>query len=472
MFAKTLHDWAWAMTHSGFYAFAGGWERQGPKFRPAGAGPRGVWLAMMVWLLLFASGLRCVDAAVEYPVFGLNFSPYVRGQDPNRGVIVSREQIRQRLRIIAPHTRWIRTYGTTHGLAKAGHLAHRKGLKAAVGAWLGPVVAANEAEIRKLIAMGRKGQLDIAIVGSEVLQRGDLTPRQLLSYIHRVKTALPNLPVAYADIHQQWLDHPEIIAAVDIVLFHHYGYWEGLEVGQAVTALHQRYLALRDMAAGKPVWVGESGWPSCGETRGDAVPSLANANAYFLNFVSWAEANAVNYLYFEAFDERWKADYEGPQGACWGVWDNRGRLKPGMQAVFEGQRVSDHWSQPAKPPVTSPVIPPGNPTLEFTWVPPIGSEADLLGRALNVKPADYRVAVYIRVGEGWWTKPYDFSPLTPLGSDGSWSCDITTGGDDPRATAIKAYLVPAGYSPPIILGDAKLPATLDQNAVAWIEVSR
>jgi len=460
MFAKTLHDWARAMNRSGFYAFACGWERQGPKFRPATAGRRGVLLAMMVWFLLFASGLRCVDAAVEYPVFGLNFSPYVRGQNPNWGAVVSRKQIQQRLKIIAPHTRWIRTYGTTHGLAKAGRLAHRKGLKAAVGAWLGPVVAANEAEIRKLIAMGRKGHLDIAIVGNEVLGRGALTPQQLLSYIHQVKTALPNLPVAYADGYQQWLDHPEIIAAVDIVLFHHYGYWEGLEVGQAVPALHQRYLTLRDLTAGKPVWVGESGWPSCGETRGDAIPTLANANAYFLNFVSWAEANAVNYLYFEAFDERWKADEEGPQGACWGIWDKRGRIKPGMQAVFEGQRVSDNWSQS------------GTPTLEFISVPPIGSEADLLGRALHVKPADYRVAVYIRVGAGWWTKPTAASPLTPIRADGTWTCDITTGGNDPQATAIKAYLVPTGYSPPIILGDAKLPATLDQNAVAIIEVNR
>jgi hypothetical protein len=31
--------------------------------------------------------------------------------------------------------------------------------------------------------------------------------------------------------------------------------------------------------------------------------------------------------------------------------------------------------------------------------------------------------------------------------DGRWSRDITTGGQDERATAIMAYLLPAGYTP-------------------------
>jgi exo-beta-1,3-glucanase (GH17 family) len=44
----------------------------------------------------------------------------------------------------------------------------------------------------------------------------------------------------------------------------------------------------------------------------------------------------ADYYYFEAFDESWKAAYEGPQGAHWGSWTQDGTLKPGMQAVFDG----------------------------------------------------------------------------------------------------------------------------------------
>ena len=68
----------------------------------------------------------------------------------------------------------------------------------------------------------------------------------------------------------------------------------------------------------------------------DAVPSPENAGLYFRNFVSWARAGEVPYFYFEAFDELWKATYEGSPNACWGIWDRRGDMKPDMRAVFKG----------------------------------------------------------------------------------------------------------------------------------------
>jgi hypothetical protein len=71
-----------------------------------------------------------------------------------------------------------------------------------------------------------------------------------------------------------------------------------------------------------------------------------------------------------------------------------------------------------------------------------------------VNPGDYKVVVYIYVNyvqgwEGWWgPKPYYTSPLNGINSDGSWTCDITTGGDDAYATRIKAFLVPNSCTPP------------------------
>jgi len=107
--------------------------------------------------------------------------------------------------------------------------------------------------------------------------------------------------------------------------------------------------------------VSETGWPSCGNQVGDAVPSPENASFYFLNFVSWARANNVPYFYFEAFDESWKAVYEGPQGACWGIWDKDGNLKPGMQDVFDGKVMQDNWSSTAIPGSL------GSPCIGFTY---------------------------------------------------------------------------------------------------------
>lgn len=105
-------------------------------------------------------------------------------------------------------------------------------------------------------------------------------------------------------------------------------------------------------------------------------------------------------------------------------------------------------------------------------MPPYGSTQNLEGRVYCVNPADYKIAAYIYVGGGWWTKPYWASPLTPIRADGTFTVDITTGGSDPYATQIAAFLVPNGYNPPLMSGGAELPPELYQNAVAYKIVDR
>jgi hypothetical protein len=107
----------------------------------------------------------------------------------------------------------------------------------------------------------------------------------------------------------------------------------------------------------------------------------------------------------------------------------------------------------------------------FDSVPPYGSFDDLQGHVGCVNPADYQVAVYIKVG-GWWTKPSFEKPLTPILSDSTWVTDITTGGTDQYATEISAFLVPQGYQPPAMSGGAALPEELYMNAAANTSVIR
>lgn len=400
-----------------------------------------------------------------YKIYGLNFSPYMDDQDPNLGCEISEEQIRARMEIIADYTNWIRTFSSTHGLENCGFIAHSLGLKAALGAWLDSDPVTNEEEIENLIACAKAGDADMLIVGSEVLLRGDLSEDELISYINKVKQEVPDIPVAYADTYGTFLNHPDIIDAVDVILVNYYPYWEGIRVDQAVAAVNNWHQEILKIAQGKKVMVSETGWPSEGEQIGNAIPSPENASYYFLNFVSWARANNVDYFYFEAFDEPWKAKYEGLQGAHWGVWDKDGNLKPGMDCVFDGETVEDNWSNP---------LPggPGEPTIEFTYIPPYGSLDDLKGQVWHINPNNYKIAVYIYVNGGWWTKPYWSNPLTPIKTDGSWICDITTGGSDQNATKIVAYLLPNGYNPPLGKGESTLPQELENNAIAKLEIIR
>jgi exo-beta-1,3-glucanase (GH17 family) len=303
-------------------------------------------------ILIFLSGIiGCesvvpnIEPGVPEKVYGFNFGPYTKnGQDPNYGTVISKEQIRELLTIIAPYTEWVRTFGCTNGLENIGSIAHELGLKVAAGAWLSENLSANEEQISNLINVAQAGEADMLIVGSEVMLRRDVSEEELVGYINRVREALPGIPVTTADIYGELLAHPAVMAAVDVVLVNIYPYWEGITVNKAIYNLNFWHQQIDDVSQGKEVIVSETGWPSEGYTMGDAIPSPENASFYFLNFVCWAKVENVSYFYFEAFDEPWKAGYEGAQGAHWGVWDKDGNLKPGMQCVFDGETMFDNWS--------------------------------------------------------------------------------------------------------------------------------
>ncbi len=87
----------------------------------------------------------------------------------------------------------------------------------------------------------------------------------------------------------------------------------------------------------------------------------------------------------------------------------------------------------------------------FTYVPPYGTSGDLTGEVSDVSTADHKVLVYIYVG-GWWTKPTWAEPMTSINPDGTWTCDITTGGASERGSgrsAVRAARPCLPSSPPI-----------------------
>lgn len=73
--------------------------------------------------------------------------------------------------------------------------------------------------------------------------------------------------------------------------------------------------------------ISETGWPTQGQTVGEAEPSLINMMKYFINVVSWSKANNTDVYYFSSFDESWKVRHEGDVGARWGLWNKDEQLK-------------------------------------------------------------------------------------------------------------------------------------------------
>ncbi len=257
---------------------------------------------------------------------GLCFSPYVEGQDT--GDILSENQIIRRLDLIAPHTKWIRTFSCTEGNELIPEIAHKKGLKTLVGAWISDDKERNEKEIQSLIQLAKAGLVDIAAVGNEVLHRKEISEQELLGYIQRVRAALPDsIPVGYVDAYYQFLDKPTLVDACDVILANCYPFWEGSSNDFALNYL-SRMVNLTELSSnGKKVIITETGWPTKGENIEAAVPSHLNAMKYFIAVQDWAKNNEIELFYFSSFDESWKVKQEGEIGAGWGIWDKNENLK-------------------------------------------------------------------------------------------------------------------------------------------------
>ena len=269
--------------------------------------------------------IKLSQSVLNNGMHGLCFSPYEEGQKP--GDLISESQIRRKLELIKPYTKWIRTFSCTDGNEQIPVLAKEYGLKTLVGAWLGDDPIINEDEINGLVNLTNQGCVDIAAVGNEVMYREDLSEDELIDYINRVKSAIPNTPVGYVDAYYEFTDRPKITDVCDVILANCYPFWEGCSLEYSLVYMKQMYFQAMSAANGKKVIITETGWPSQGANLEGAFPSYENALKYFINAQNWSNDENIEMFYFSSFDESWKVGSEGDVGAFWGLWDKDEKLK-------------------------------------------------------------------------------------------------------------------------------------------------
>ena len=265
------------------------------------------------------------NETLKSDMHGICFSLYKDGQKP--GDIIPLEQVNNRIEILKPFVKWIRSFSCTDGNEHIPVIAKNNGIKTLVGAWLGNDLELNEKEIEGLISLAKQGYVDIAAVGNEVMYRGDLTETQLLNYLKRVKTELPNIPVGYVDAYYEFSHRPNITEACDVILTNCYPYWEGCPIEHSLNHFKNMYFSAQQAGNGKRVIITETGWPSQGGSLKGAIASNENAMEYFIKTLAWCKQNNIENFYFSSFDESWKVGPEGEVGAYWGLWDKNEILK-------------------------------------------------------------------------------------------------------------------------------------------------
>ncbi|NNF06545.1 MAG: glycosyl hydrolase, partial [Candidatus Eisenbacteria bacterium] len=144
---------------------------------------------------------------LERKIHGISFSPYREGQSP--GTILGATQIRERMSILKPYVKWIRSFSCTDGNELIPGIAAENGLKTMVGVWLDGDRDRNELEVANAIKVAQAGHAGILAGGNEVLLRDVLSAEELLAYIRRVKEAAPDVPVGYVDAYFKFVDYPQ-----------------------------------------------------------------------------------------------------------------------------------------------------------------------------------------------------------------------------------------------------------------------
>ncbi len=270
--------------------------------------------------------------APEPKLHCVSYTPFRGDQTPyDRSLVIPASQIAEDLDQLKPITDCVRIYATDQGLDATVPLAEERGMQVLLGIWIGAEPAVYEPQIVRAIALAKAHPKAIKaiIVGNEVLLRGEQSGETLAALVTRVKQAT-GLPVTYADVWGFWQKAPRVLVdAVDFMTIHILPYWEDDPAPSTMTVPHLEFVLgeMQRQFPGKRLMIGETGWPSAGRAREDAIPSIVDQARYLRDFLVYAKAHELDYNFIEAFDQPWKRAQEGAVGGYWGLFDGNRHAK-------------------------------------------------------------------------------------------------------------------------------------------------
>lgn len=278
------------------------------------------------------------------PMSVVAYSPYRDGQAPG-GAQPTKEQVREDLVMLKPYVDGVRVYGTDGANSYVADLCDELGIDLHIGAWIDGL-ASDEPNVHALATLVNANHKSIktAIIGNEVLARSAknmMTEEKLLALINIFKADFKatGVKIAAADTYPQWMvGRPNLAAAVDIVIWHTYGWWSGINIEKAYTLVSARYDDMLAKYPGKPLILGETGWPTMVDHMSmdmstTAVGSEANQALFYKEALAGMRARNLPMWMFSSIDEKWKGTSgEGEVGAHWGIFTSARQPK---QAALE-----------------------------------------------------------------------------------------------------------------------------------------
>jgi exo-beta-1,3-glucanase (GH17 family) len=305
-------------------------------------------------------------SAASAPIRGLDYGPFRGSENPRANryptKTVLQAHVDEDFKIInkVRMGNAVRIYGCTHNQDYIVWKSIASGLQAIPLADAKKDSADTDKEIQCLYAILKNPKVNpstvpFAIIGNEALKPlGTYTDGELIALIEKARQKSPNIKFTTAHLWSPYYfnEHCKlnVIKAgevcttrlgddVDVIFPNILPYWEpSLEdksIAEAVDFVVKVYKRLKNVYPKKRVIISETGWPSSGG-KNPLRTTVANQQLYWKLFLIAAKLHGMEYLGFEAFDERWKGlpGGEGPVGAHWGLFDENRKPK-GKIVSFE-----------------------------------------------------------------------------------------------------------------------------------------
>ncbi|KAJ1769261.1 hypothetical protein LPJ74_004197 [Coemansia sp. RSA 1843] len=244
-------------------------------------------------------------------LWGLDYSPYNNdGSCPDLGTVT------QQLQKVSTVASNIRLYSTDCSQLRNAVQAIKNsnlGLSIYGGIWLSSGDARFESDLTEFISVAKTYGTSLikgVSVGNEESSKG-MTEATLIGYINTVRTRLAAAGLGSIPVYTTEQDAAftkAMAAASDVVQINVYSIFDSsfTSIDASVASVIQRANNVKtNIAGGKPVRFGESGWSSAGST-GPSPLTLVNQIAYAQKFKCAAQSAGYNYFFFEAKNANWK----------------------------------------------------------------------------------------------------------------------------------------------------------------------
>lgn len=273
------------------------------------------------------------------------YSGYREGQDPDKGLFPTSDQVFEDLHILEQNWKVIRLYGSDqHSQDVLECIRNRKlALRVMLGIWLSGKPG-KQAENQRQIAEGIRlakafPEIVVAVsVGNEALvtwSDHQMTEGEVIRAVERVKAGV-TCSVTVADDYLYWAKPGnKLVDHIDFITLHSYPIWGHQDIDEAFASTLDKFAVIRRMYPQKTIVFGEVGWASytVGDKHVPRAGSEAKQKRYYEEMTSWGKSHGVTCFIFEAFDEPWKG--QGTEGH-WGLFSVKRKAKLVMQALYPG----------------------------------------------------------------------------------------------------------------------------------------